>query len=139
MTAKKEKLKKNKNKILTALAAALAYGGWAVFANYEHGLDIAVPSGLIQGIYAFLSTLTITIVAQKVFVKYNCGIRGVLTGFSLSFVVMLAFPFVVHRLNGTPDIWETILPGLIWGSIYLLGFLVTLEVKQRKTTNSGMM
>lgn len=81
----------------------------------------------VQGAYAFLSTLSITHVARRTFLRHNRGIRGVLIGYGMSFVLMLAIPLVVHNLAGTPDIWQTILPGLIWGSIYLLGFLVSLE------------
>lgn len=120
-----------KAKILSASAAAIGYGGWAVFANSDHGLHIAISAGVIQGTYAFLTTLLITIVAQKIYQKTKCGIRGVLTGFFVSFLVMLAIPLGVHNYFGTPNIWQTITPGLIWGSIYLITFLITLEVKQR--------
>ncbi len=127
-----EQKKSNNGKILTALAAGFGYGGWAVFANLDHGAHIAFMAGAVQATYAVFSTLLITIVAHRVYVKYKCGIRGITTGFALSFLVMLAIPLLVHNYFGTPNIWQTILPGLIWGSIYLMSFLVTLEVKQRK-------
>jgi len=118
--------------LFTALAAAVGYGGWAVYANYEHGVHAWAMAGSIQAIYAFVSTLSITHVARWTFIKYKCGIRGVLVGFLMSFIVMLAIPLSVHNFFGTPDILQTIFPGLIWGSIYLLGFLATLEIARRK-------
>jgi len=121
----------NYSTLLTALAAAIGYGGWAIYANYEHGTQAAVMAGGIQGTYAFFSTLSITHVARWVFLKYNCAIRGTLAGFTASFIVMLALPLIVHNLAGTQNIWQTILPGLIWGSIYLISFLIMLDIKLR--------
>lgn len=117
--------------LLTALAAALGYGGWAIFANFEHGIKPGVIAGLVQGVYAFISTLSITHIARWVFLKFNCAWRGITVGFIASFIVMIALPLSVHNLAGTPDIWQTILPGLIWGSIYLIGFLISLDVVHR--------
>ncbi len=121
-------LSKEKNiALLTAVAAAIIYGSWAVYANYEHGVHAWIMAGLLQAVYAFFSTFSITHVAKWVFLKYKCGITGVVAGFGMSFLVMLAIPLGVHNFFGTPDIWQTMLPGLIWGSIYLLGFLITLN------------
>jgi len=122
--------------LLTAISASLGYGGWAVYANYEHGTHAWLMAGLVQATYAFFSTFFITYVAQCTFVKYDCGIRGVFAGFLASFVLMLAIPLTVHGFVGTPNIWQTILPGLIWGSIYLLGVLVSLHVSQKKQVKS---
>ena len=121
--------KANTSIIVTSLAAALGYGGWAVYVNYEHGVHAWMMAGAIQGTYAFLSTLFITHIARIVYLKCGCKIRGILTGFGMSFLIMLAIPLLLHNVAGTPNIWQTILPGLIWGSIYLIGFLVILEFK----------
>jgi len=118
--------KKTPTAILTAIAATIVYGGWAVYANYEHGLHAWGMAGAIQGIYAFLSTLSVTHVAQKTCVKYQYGIKGIIAGFLMSFFVMLTLPLFVHSLFGTPNIWKTILPGLIWGCVYLLGSALNL-------------
>lgn len=117
--------------LFNALAAALGYGGWAVYANYEHGIHAGLMAGCVQGVYAFFSTLSITQVARTAYVKHQGGLRGMLAGFSLSALVMLTIPLVVHHLAGTPDLLQTILPGLIWGSLYLIGFLISLDMKMR--------
>lgn len=126
----------NPSSILTALAAGGGYGGWAIYANYDHGTHAWLMAGTIQAIYAFISTLSITHVARKTFNKYNCGVKGMIAGFLMSFIVMLALPLSVHNFFGTPNIGQTILPGLIWGSIYLIGFLVTLHLSQSKKSNA---
>jgi hypothetical protein len=121
----------NTSTFLTAVAAGLGYGGWAVYANYEHGMHAWAMAGGIQAVYAFFSTYCITHVARWAFVKYDCGVKGILAGFAMSFIIMLAIPLSVHNFFATPDIWQTILPGLIWGSIYLLGLLITLHLARR--------
>ena len=123
--------KEKRAALLTAIAAAIGYGGWAVYANSDHGVHAFIIAGLVQATYAFFSTFFITHVAQRTFVKYDCGVRGVLAGFGASFVVMLAIPITVHNIMGTPEILHTILPGLIWGSIYLLGVLISLQSSQK--------
>lgn len=115
----------------TALLAAFIYGTWAGFANMEYGTMIWLKAAIIQGGYAFISTLSITHIAKFVFLRFKCGISGILTGFTASFIVMVAIPFAVHTLAGTPDLWQTILPGIIWGSIYLASFLISLDFKMR--------
>ncbi len=125
--------RKNIFALFSALAAAIVYGAWAIYANYEHGAHAWGMAGSIQAAYAFISTLSITHVAQWVFTKCNGGLHGVFLGFITSFIVMLALPLGVHSLAHTPDIWQTILPGLIWGSFYLLGVLITMN-KQHHTT-----
>lgn len=117
--------------ILTALAAGIGYGGWAVYANFHHDMQVWLLAGTVQAVYAFFSTLCITHVARWVFLKHQCGIRGGLAGFGMSFLVMLAIPLMVHHTLGTPEIRQTILPGLIWGSIYLIGFLISLDYNMR--------
>ncbi|MBI1300708.1 MAG: hypothetical protein GC137_03525 [Alphaproteobacteria bacterium] len=131
MDEKTKQEKRGRAIFLTALAAGLGYGAWAFYANLDHGFSTALMSSSIQAIYAFISTLTITHVARYVFLHYKCGYKGILAGFVLSFLVMLAIPLVVHNYFGTPNIWQTILPGLIWGSIYLMGFLISLDIKLR--------
>lgn len=122
--------------LLTALAAAFGYGGWAVYANHEYGLHVSIMAGIVQGTYAFFSTFSITHVAHKVYLKYHCKIRGIIAGFLMSFIIMLAIPLTVHSILGTPNLWKTITPGLIWGSIYLAGFLIFTERKRMKVDAS---
>lgn len=116
--------------LLTSIAAGLGYGGWAVYANFSHGLRAAAMAAIVQGIYAFALTGCITRVARWGFLRYG-GIQGWLAGFGMSFLAMLTIPLVVHSAVGTPEIGQTILPGLIWGSIYLIGFLYALGHHRR--------
>ena len=50
------KSKKQYVALLTAIAAATVYGGWAIYANYEHGMRAWVVAGLVQASYCLLYT-----------------------------------------------------------------------------------
>ena len=113
--------------IMISVLAAVGYGLWAVFANFEHGIHAWSTAGIVQALYAFFATLSVSKVAHWIFLKCKCGLRGISLGFVASFIVMLAFPFSIHSVAGTPDIWETITPGLILGSFYLMGYLISLD------------
>jgi hypothetical protein len=117
---------------INALAAALVYGGWAVFANFEHGAGAWLWPSLAHAVYAFFSTLIVTKTAVFIYERVGCAWRGILLGFMGSFVVMFFIPLVIHTALNTPDLWETILPGLIWGSGYVLVFLKLTDRKKQK-------
>ena len=63
--------------LLTALLAAVGYGLWAVFANFEHGAHAWLMAGCVQAVYAFFATLSVTKVAHYIFLKCKCGFRGI--------------------------------------------------------------
>ena len=112
-------LKSEKANLLAAMLAFLVYGSWAGWVNSEYGLAVTLRAGLGQGIYAFFSTWVVTAVARKVLFKYGLNWKGMCASFGVTFLVMLAFPVVIHNVLMTPDIIEAILPGLIWGSGYI--------------------
>ena len=123
---------------LSALAAMFVYGGWAAYANFEYGRDVWLVSATVQGVYAFISTLTVTVCAQWVYMKCGRGARGIVVGFGISFILMLSIPVGVHSLVGTPNIVQTILPGLIWGALYLLGYLALQEKAFRQSKDETL-
>lgn len=129
-------MKSEKANIVAAVLALLVYGTWAGWVNSEYGLAVALRAGFGQGIYAFISTWVVTAFARKVLAKFGPNWKGILISFSSTFVVMLAFPVVIHNLLMTPDILEAILPGLIWGSGYI-GVVIGISVNTGNTGNTA--
>ena len=112
---------------VNAVIAALVYGSWAAFANYEHGLFAWSKAAIIQALYAFASTLSVSVLAQKIYEYFKGTWRALAFGFFGSFALMITIPFTIHWIAMTPDIIETIAPGPIIGSFYLMGFLWNLH------------
>ena len=110
-----------------ALLAALVYGAWAAFVNSEHGNQAALKAGLVQGSYAFVSTWLISFIAKSMLAYwgYSQGVRW--SAMSVSWLVMLAIPVLLHTWQQTPDLLEAILPGLAIGSLYLWSYCQQLQ------------
>ena len=119
-----------------SLLAAFGYGGWAIFVNYEYGTMAWVKAAVAQGTSSFLMTFFLTNIAHGVCHRAGYGKKGIILGYSSCLVVMVTAPYTAHTLSGTPRIWASMAPGLIWGSIYIIGYLVTIDRKQRTTSSN---
>lgn len=108
--------------------AALAYGGWAAFSNWEYGeLNIWLTAGLVQGTFAFVATLLLT--RLVLFLRsWREGRLSAVAVFCCCSTVLLAVPTLLQWLAGTPDIIQSILPGAIIGHLYLLYVVCVPEV-----------
>ena len=106
------------------LAAGIVYGSWAAYANIEYGSSTMLSAGLGQGLYAVFSTWIVTAVASRALRTVGPNPFGMTAAFFASFFVMLLIPISVHSWLGTPDMWQAIAPGLIWGSLYIAAFIV---------------
>ena len=113
----------------TPLLAAVVFGSWAAFVNSEYGLLVLIRSGLGQGIYAFFATWIVTRTATNAFAFAFAGDGpyGLVMSFVASFLVMISFPLTIHHALGTPEILNAILPGVLWGSGYIVTYLWFLE------------
>ncbi len=129
--------KSQKTIIAISLLATFAYGGWAILVNYDHGTLAWIKAAAAQGTSSFLMTFFLTNIAHNCCHKYNYGTKGIWVGFLSSFVIMLSAPYIAHSISQTPNKWTTMAPGLIWGSIYIIGYLVTIDKKYRTTLNDS--
>ena len=126
--------------IAMSLLAVLVYGSWAAFTNMDHGFHAALMAGLGQGAYAFVSTFTVTSLAQKSYSYFGAGVKGFLFSFIATFLVMLLIPLGIHSVLGTPDVLEAISLGLIWGTGYILFILWVAHsefMRNRAVTTAG--
>ncbi len=113
--------------LLAGLAGFLAYGGWAVYANWSHGETIAYRSGLVQGSYSFLLTWVMTLVTEWLFAKLaNVPFRVALL-MCMVMPILFATAYAINYAAGTPEILMTIIPGFVIGSTYTLVYVIGLE------------
>lgn len=94
-------------------------------------MEVLVRSGLGQGSYAFFSTWIVTATARKTLRHFGPNWQGISLSFLSSFSIMLIFPITIHAILHTPDVVEAILPGLIWGSIYI-ALVIRINLKKTK-------
>ena len=111
--------------VASAIAGMLVYGGWAVYANFDHGLAIAQRSGFVQGSYSFVLTFLMTLVTESLFAKIAPRYRMALTTVLVS-VILFTSAYSIHMLVGTPEILMTIFPGFVIGTAYTLVYVIGL-------------
>jgi len=108
----------------SAILAFFIYGGWSGYCNIEYSELIALKAALIQGLFAFTATLGITVLARYLFNRWGKNKAALCTSFLFCFIILATVPSTIHWLLKTPEIFYSILPGLIWGSLYILGYLI---------------
>ncbi len=103
------------------ILAALVFGSWAAFVNSEYGTFVLVRTGLGQGIYALFSTWIVTRTVSEVMRFTHGHSLRFLVSFVSGFIVMVSIPLALHAALGTPKILLAIAPGILWGSVYIVG------------------
>ena len=98
--------------LLSGLAGFVVYGGWAYFVNVDHGQDLAMMIGLVQGSYSFALTFIMTLVTEWLFEKCE---GHFVTIMAIVCTALFVTPYLIHMFIGTPEILMTILPGFIIG------------------------
>jgi len=106
-----------------AVAGFLVYGLWACFANSDHGTPVAVRSGLVQGSYSFVLTLTTTVLMQRLYQRW-AGLPGRGVWVTLTVCTgLFATAYGINWLAGTPEILMTILPGFFIGCLFTATYI----------------
>ncbi|BAF71906.1 hypothetical protein [Sulfurovum sp. NBC37-1] len=105
-----------------AAAAFFIYGTWAYGAN-DTG---AVTSAFTQGSMSFAITVILAMYLE--IIHRIAGNFIQLTGYVLAwFAFIVGTQAAVHYTVGTEHIFLTLLPGMIIGSIYVVGYLYHLK------------
>ncbi len=116
---------------LSAAIALLVYGSWAGFTNRDYNLVVILKAFFTQGLFAFIATLLLGTAAQNLFRRNGADYKALFISFGVCFVIICCVPSTLHWLIGTPHIFYSVLPGLIWGSLYI-GILLALHHKESR-------
>ena len=87
--------------------AAVAMGGWALFANRGHGLSAAWVPALMQGVMSGLITLLLKRALEAMSGRFTGALAYVIPP-AVTAAVILAALTAVHAAIGTPEIVRTI-------------------------------
>ena len=112
--------------------AALAMGGWALFANRGHGLEAAVGPALAQGIMSGVITLGLKRALEAMSARFP-GAAAYLAPPAITAAAILAVLVAVHRLIGTPAIAATIAVPWSVSTLYAILYSAALARLKAKT------
>lgn len=113
--------------LLAGLAGFIGYGGWAWYANLDHGTDIAMRSGLVQGGYSLVLTFLMTFVTEYLYSIWQHLASAAVRTTLLVSTILFCSAYTIHLFVGTPEILMTITPGFIIGTIYTYVYVLGLS------------
>ena len=115
-----------------SVGAFFLYGGWAVFANSQHGLRRGLLSGFAQGLMSLLSTALLTTGIERLFLWLEPG-RGRfwMAGLGPCWAVC-SLMSLVHWLLGTPEVLKTIMPSVVVGTLFAISYTLGLTRLERQ-------
>jgi hypothetical protein len=103
----------------SASLAALGYGGWSFWVQGSQALTESLSAAIVQGSFAFLSTLFLGQLASWLFLRF----QSKLFVFISCSLLLCTVPSLLHTFNQSQQILFAILPGLIVGHLYLCSLL----------------
>ena len=101
----------------SAIAAFLLWGSWAYYTNIENP-QIALSSGVSQGVISALLTILMVYFLAKLYTKFNMPLSRILLPSLLLSLICVIVGVTVHKLVGTLDIFGTLMPPLSAGFIF---------------------
>ncbi len=110
--------------------AFLAMGGWALWANHNHGLARAVPAGMVQGALSAGLTFGIKRGLEALHRRMN-GPAALLLPPLISCAAVFTILVGAHTLAGTPEIWATIAVPFAVSSTYAFVYTAGLAAGRR--------
>jgi hypothetical protein len=111
--------------------AFIAMGGWALFANRNHGLDHAVRAGMLQGVISAALTFGIKRGLETLNARLR-GLAALLVPPVISCAAVFALLVTAHTLAGTPEIWLTIAVPFSVSSAYAFIYTASLQAARRR-------
>lgn len=121
-------LNSNQRSFISSVVGLFGYGGWAYYANYMHGLMVGVKAAIVQGGYSFALTFAMTMLMERIFSFFDNPIKRFAITFLGTCLLLYFTSWFINYLAGTPEIWMTILPGYIIGTV--MTFFYTLYLSK---------
>ena len=107
---------------MNAIVAFFIYGTWAYAAN-----DIgAVTSAFTQGSMSFIITVMLAMYLEIVH-RMSKNFMQLVTYVLGWFILIVGTQATIHYMVGTENIFFTLLPSMIIGTVYVIGYLVQLH------------
>lgn len=106
-----------------ACISAAFFIAWGLWVNWEHGVTARVQVACTQGLVSFASTFVSAEVIKAISLRVGGSqVRRVFLGGGSSYVAIYGVIGVVHFIAGTPELWQTMLPGLVIGVFFCFGY-----------------
>ena len=116
--------------LTSACVSAMMYGGWAYWTNRLHGLWVALRVTAVQAVWSAVITVALTFIIERVAVACASAGREIRLSALPALILVWTGPFTVHTLAGTPELIDTIAPGVTIGTIFVFSYAANLARKR---------
>lgn len=122
-------------RVLTVgFCTALFYGSWAAYSNWDYGPAIACKAAVVQGIaFGIAATCSASLMEFLFSMSKNLIIRYLAASLGAGLIMLTVF-IIIHLVNGTPNIFLTILPPTLIATPYYA--MYPLELTRREALNN---
>lgn len=115
-----------------AVGAGCMYGAWALWANLEHGAAAGWRAAGTQFFVSFVVTLVITTLMEQVHASLPSRLLRVGGAIAAAVGTTVVFTVSLHYATSTPEMFDTVVPVLVLGSLYCIAYVANLERELRQ-------
>ncbi len=124
---KSQEITRPRDSLRLAFLAALGFILWGLWVNWEHGVGARFQVAFTQGAISLVSTyysaeLVVWMVRKFWKSKFTVGFAG-----AASYLIIYAFVWAGHFIAGTPELLVTMLPGMITGLFFCVGYALRVK------------
>ncbi|MCF7980979.1 MAG: hypothetical protein K9K86_03270 [Pseudomonadales bacterium] len=118
----------------SAVAAFMGYGAWAFYVNHAYSLAISLKAAITQGSYSFVITLTMSWLMELLHQAFDTTRTRLPLTILITCLLLYTTSWGINALLGTPEIFMTILPGAVIGTLYTFSYGLALEKLSSKAS-----
>ncbi len=102
------------------------WGGWAMYANFNHGMPVALMSGAAQGFQSAISTFFGSAFIEWLYEKCKNWKYSILIVGGVGSIGSFMFMLMGHIVVGTPELLLTLMPVVVMATVYCFGYTYSL-------------
>ena len=114
--------KKPRESVVMGVAAMTFFIIWGLVVNWEYGWGARLQVGLTQGVISLVSTLFSAELIGWLVRAGEARRWRVLYAGTISWIIIYGLIAIAHVIAGTPELFLTMLPGLIIGVFFSFGY-----------------
>lgn len=111
---------------MSAVAAAF-FIAWGLWVNWEYGVGARIQVAITQGVVSFVSTLFSAELIVWLGQRLKSSRFPVIKTGILSWIVFYTMIAAAHYFAGTPELFKTMMPGMVSGVFFCFGYAVRVQ------------
>ncbi len=121
--------------LISATAGFIGYGAWAYWVNQMVSHSVGIKAALVQGSFSFVITLVLSALMEFLHQRFASLRYGNYVTIMVACLILYISSYSINFIAGTPNIIRTILPGALFSTFYVWGYVFSLN-KLAENTNA---